>query len=633
MQRNYWEKTLATRIGRRRALMGAAAMSGAAAFLAACGGDDDDGGGGNSGGSSVGGTGGGSATGASGSNGLVTESVDTTAQAVRGGTLKSYLTADTSTLDPNTSSFTLNPIAGHAVGNLIMEKPGHLGPPEGELVGDMADGWEESPDRLEITIKLKPNIKWHNIAPVSGRSADIEDVMFSWNRYAETSPIASLSYNGRNSKAPILSVTNVDSSTLLVKLKEPLSYALRYFANFGATSGNLVMMPKEADGGYDPRSKLIGHGPYSLSAIEPSVRYEVTRNPEHWDAESYYVDKIDMPIVPEYATRLAQLKAGGIHRLIMESSLGRDVLSSKEDAPKLGIYQTDFTASGTVLVFGQLPAGKSPFLDERVRQALSMGIDRDAWIDARYNVSYFESNGLPVETRWNSHMTSNWDGYWLDPQGSEFGENAKYFQYNVQEAKALLSAAGYPNGFDVKSNYPVEGFSLASTAEPTDGLFQDLGIKITVNNPGYQTDYVPNYRDGHGQYEGWTYATVLGTLPNVIHPVAALVAEYWPNGGDAFRGFSANGTNDQSGDPALSAMLEKARLEADPDALSTQLAEVQRYLAKTMWGLLVPGGATSFNMSWPAVRNHRTYRRTHNGNWQEFDAYKLWLDETQPPLS
>jgi ABC-type transport system substrate-binding protein len=390
-------------------------------------------------------------------------------------------------------------------------------------------------------------------------------------------------------------------------------------------------MPREAEGGFDPRGQIIGHGPYELSAAEPSVRYAMKRNPEYWDAGSYYIDEINMPIVSEYSARLAQLKAGNIHRIVMESSLAQDLLAAKRDQPQLGIYQTDLTAPGSVIVFGQLPAGKSPFLDERVRQAFSMGIDRDTWISARYNVDYFESNGLPTETRWNSHMTADWTGYWLDPKGKDFGENAKYFQFNLAEAKKLLTAAGYANGFNVTSNYPTQGFSLSSTAEPTDGMIRELGLKVNVNTPGYQNDYVPNYRDGRGQFEGYTYATVLGTLPNVIHPVAALVAEYWPRGGTAFRGFSANNTNDRAGDPKLSAMLEKARLEADDKALRSQLHEIQRYLAKSMWGLLVPGGSTSFNMAWPAVRNHRTYRRTRNGNFQEFDPYKIWIDKTQPP--
>jgi peptide/nickel transport system substrate-binding protein len=612
MQPNYWTDSLRRRVTRRRAVLGAASAAGAAAFLAACGGSGNN-------------------KSPTTKSDLVEESKDTTAQAVRGGTLKTYMPSDVPSLDPSTASFPLNFVAGYVLGTLLNEKPGYLGPPQAELYGDLAQSWEESPDRLQIAIKMKPNVKWHNKPPVNGRRADIDDVLFSWKRYTARSPIASLSYNGANPDAPVLAVNAADSSTIVIKLKEPLSYALRYFAEFGSLSGNLVMLPKEADTGFDPRGQMIGHGPYELSAVEPSVRYAVKRNAEYWDADSYFIDQVDLPVVPEYATRLAQLKAGGIHRMVAEGGLARDALVTKQDQPQLRIYQTDLTAGGTVLVFGQLPVGKSAFLDERVRQAISMGIDRDTWISARYNVDYFEQNGLPTETRWNSHMTADWDDYWLDPKGKEFGENAKYFQFNLAEAKKLLAAAGYANGFNVTSNYPVQGFSLASTAEPTDGMLRELGLKISVNTPGYANDYIPNYRDGRGQFEGWTYATVLGTLPNVIHPVAALVAEYWPRGGTAFRGFSAGGVNDQSGDPKLSGMLEKARLESDTKALKSQIQEIQRYLAKAMWGLLVPGGATSFNMAWPAVRNHRTYRRTRNGNFQEWDPYKLWLDKTQPP--
>ena len=67
---------------------------------------------------------------------------------------------------------------------MINEKPGYLEPPKGELYGDLAQSWEVSPDRLTITIKIKPDIKWHNKAPVNGRKVDIDDVIFSWKRYA-----------------------------------------------------------------------------------------------------------------------------------------------------------------------------------------------------------------------------------------------------------------------------------------------------------------------------------------------------------------------------------------------------------------------------------------------------------------
>lgn len=121
-------------------------------------------------------------------------------------------------------------------------------------------------------------------------------------------------------------------------------------------------------------------------------------------------------------------------------------------------------------------------------------------------------------------------------------------------------------------------------------------------------------------------------MPLVLHPVASPVADYWPQGGIAFRGFSAGGSNNKSGDPALYTMLEKARREFDDKALKSQLADIQKYLGKAMWGLIAPGGAIGFNMAWPAVMNHRTYRRTRQGNASEWDPYKIWLDRTKPPF-
>jgi hypothetical protein len=80
-------------------------------------------------------------------------------------------------------------------------------------------------------------------------------------------------------------------------------------------------------------------------------------------------------------------------------------------------------------------------------------------------------------------------------------------------------------------------------------------------------------------------------------------------------------------------MLEKARLEFDEKALRTQLHDIQRYLAKSMWGLNTPGGASSFKVGWPAVRNNNVWRRTRQGGFSQWDPYQLWMDQTQPPFA
>src|SRR5690606_16708842 len=127
------------------------------------------------------------------------------------------------------------------------------------------------------------------------------------------------------------------------------------------------------------------------------------------------------------------------------------VLDIKKDQDRIALYQTPIAAVGTTTFFGfqAEPADKSPFRDERVRQAWFLSIDTDLYLDAFANVSKFADEGLPVDTKWNSAMLpSDYAGWYLDPQSDDFGENAKFYAYDLTEAKALLSAAGFPNGLD-----------------------------------------------------------------------------------------------------------------------------------------------------------------------------------------
>src|SRR5690606_4967374 len=225
---NYWDRTLARRITRRRAVASAGGTA-LTTFLVACGADDGSNSGpsatttSGSGTGSTGGTGGGNGA----SNELVTQPVDTFAQAVPGGTLKEVVDAESQTLDPARPQPNLNRIGTYLFSTMLVQAPGHLKAADPtEMSPDFAEGWEISPDRMQITLKLRPEVHWHNKAPVNGRLADIDDVLFSWNRYVELSPFALLADNGTNPDAPILSVNAADNNTITVQLDHPLAYAL-----------------------------------------------------------------------------------------------------------------------------------------------------------------------------------------------------------------------------------------------------------------------------------------------------------------------------------------------------------------------------------------------------------------------
>jgi hypothetical protein len=68
-----------------------------------------------------------------------------------------------------------------------------------------------------------------------------------------------------------------------------------------------------------------------------------------------------------------------------------------------------------------------------------------------------------------------------------------------------------------------------------------------------------------------------------------------------------------------------------PSILSQkQVQEIQRHLAKSMWGLMLPGGATSYDLAWPALKNFGVYR-VKQGASPVWNAYRLWIDNTLPP--
>jgi ABC-type transport system substrate-binding protein len=504
------------------------------------------------------------------------------------------------------------------------------------LEGLLAQSYEVAADGLQITFKLRPNAKWHPVDPVNSRAVDAEDVVFSLNRHAEVAPLRSLVWNAASPGGFALAPESPDSSTVVVKLTEPIAYAPNWFAAFGSFTGQILMFPKEmADPNVvDVRNKAIGTGPWYLAEHRPSIGFTLKRNEDYWDPDYALVDEIQMPIIPEYAARVSQLVAGEIHFASRPTDIVRatDVLQTKKDQEKLLMYESGNTPAVSVMTFGW--QGEDRFKDERVRQAISMAFDRDLDIEVRYNADEFEKAGIPIRSSWNSHLGARdeWisTGWFLDPQGSEFGPNAQYFQYNLEEAKKLLAAAGHPDGFDMKFFYPnAPQFNRQSVVEPYHFYLQELGLNvIDAGQTDYTQDYIPNNRDASGAFDGLAYHSVTGTIPSVVAPTSQLVAEHLPSSGVTFHGYSLGGGGGKTGDPTLVEILEKAKIEQDIEAQKALVIEAQRHLGKAMWNLLEPGGATGYWFAWPAVKNFRVWESS-NAVWEK---YQIWLDTTQAPF-
>ena len=119
------------------------------------------------------------------SSGLISAPVDTSKTAKRGGVLKASANTDVPTFDAFTVSVpNRQPVLG-GYSRLLQLKPGYMQGATGEVIGDLGESWELAPDRSTLTFKLRQGALNAPVAPVNGRAMDAQDVLYSWNRFAQ----------------------------------------------------------------------------------------------------------------------------------------------------------------------------------------------------------------------------------------------------------------------------------------------------------------------------------------------------------------------------------------------------------------------------------------------------------------
>jgi ABC-type transport system substrate-binding protein len=533
----------------------------------------------------------------------------------------------------------LNIYNGLAYESLVRNKPG-IGEPSSftEVLPNLSESWELSLDKLTLTFKLRQDVKWQDIDPVNGRAFDSSDVVASIKRYEAGTGNAAANMNSRNPDAPIVSVEATDPYTVVYKLNEPTSFIMQRLANM-ITGEVGAIYPKEAGDGFDPKNGQIGTGAFQLDTFTPSSKIIYKKHPQYWNKDAGFLDGIDIPFIGEYATWLAQIRTGSIYANPGGNATIRpdDILPMKKDVPALNMYaytrpNNNFTP-GFTQRFGWLPLnGKpSPFLDTRVRQAVSMALDRDGYLDAFNNVSKFEDQGLPVETYYYTSM-----GYipnvTLDPRDSSFGDNAKYFEFNLEEAKKLLSAAGFDGGFAYTNhwpNTPAFGASFPDQIAVIEDGNRALGLEVTSDPLDYNLGYLPNFVTKRGQHEGILISLGAVTSPN---PTDYYVWRYYSKSGATSGSILGDlGSGDGAGDPKVDDFIDKAKAEFDADKNASIIGDLQRYLAGLCYTVGSPGNSSEFDLAWPAVRNHQTYQQDSRSITSFY--YEWWLDTTKAPLA
>ncbi len=449
----------------RRRLLASAGATGAGTaglLLAGCGDDGD-------------GPGEGVATPTAGANATPTPT-DPFAGARRGGTLKIDSSNDPPSIDPyGNTSFLTKEFAAFAYSRLYKFKTGP-GIAAGSVrpTPDIASRAEASPDGLKWTITLRPGVKFHDRAPVSGRAVTTDDVKYSWGRATTTPNAAQLDF--------VAKAEFPDPQTAVFTLKAPNVAFLDALAD----TNLLWIMPVESDGRFDPAKTAIGSGPWMLESYTPSVGHKWKKNPAWYETGFPLMDGVDVAIIPEYANRLTQFRAGNTDATGLAAADLIDLKQQNKDVILSGVL----SRQASYIYFDSDPG--SPWRDERVRQAVSMALDRDALNDLAYEVKKLRNAGLDVINAWNNVIPAGMTRFWLDPQSADHGETGKYFKFAPDEAKKLLALAGFANGFPATFQYAgsVYGKDFNDIAEASANFLQAIGIKVTIDVQDYNSKYI-----------------------------------------------------------------------------------------------------------------------------------------------
>lgn len=542
-----------------------------------------------------------------------TAAKDTSKAAKKGGAYKSVAIQDEATLDPLTTIRGAGSDGGAellAYSKLLREKgvPGGASAPVYE--SDIAESWEMADGGLRLTVKLRPNAKWDPREPTNSRPVNADDVVYSWNKMAKLSPYRSLLSYAADPVAGIESVTKVDDRTVVYRMAFPWSPLLPALAY-----GPHQIAPIEAEDKFDIRRDVRGSGPWMLQDYRASAFFNWKRNPNYYDQSVPYLDSVEEPIVTEDATKLAQFKAKNIWDILPNTD---DVLTIRRETPSLLMYKGQLGLGGKHLFLSSNPG--SPFLDVRVRRAVSMAVDREAYADAYSNSSKFAAAGLDVPFFLDNFIPAGMAPYWIDPRGKDMGDAAKFFQHNVSDAKALMSAAGLGNGLDLRLRFTSPHLTERDATIISD-MLTSIGIKSKLEAAERVTVFNTQILPSGGKFPG-----DMSGLARAIgfDPGAGLYRTNHSKGANTGSAF------DDDGQRQIDAAIEKVLKEVDPQKNAALIKELQKQLGMYQGSIPFNYQSPPVSFTWPWVKNYGVFTATPvgAGTSRRLVYHNLWIDES-----
>jgi oligopeptide transport system substrate-binding protein len=454
------------------------------------------------------------------------------------------------TIDPALST----DVSAAKVQGACLEGLVKLGKKPGEIIPGVAKSWKVSEDGKEWTFNLRKNAKWSN-----GDSVTANDFVFGFRRVLEPATAAQYSYmlyyiknaeqynKGKIKDFAKVGATAVDDYTLKLDLEKPCPFFLQLITNAIYAPLNEKFYKIAGDKFALEADKLLYNGPWMLTEWIHGGKFVFKKNPYYWNKEFPNVPDMTFLLVPDPNTAANMFRSGNLDM----TEISGDQLPQFKDSGEVhtvpsGVY------------YLQMNTTNKFFKNEKIRQAISMAINRDVLSKfIRKDGSTGAFAYVPPGTAGNKGETFR----------EEFGSN--FLKFNIEKAKKLLKEG-------LKEINFTGTMKVTLLLDQTDDrrrdaqfiqeeLHKNLGIDVTLEPNTFQSRLQKSLsRNYDFVYGGW--------LPDYNDPLTYI--ELWySTGGNNHSGWS-NTEFDKLVDTASSSNDNKIRMNAMAKAEQIMLKEL-----------------------------------------------------------
>ncbi len=365
-------------------------------------------------------------------------------------TLRIGLAEDPDALDPSTARTYVGRIVFSAFCDKLFDIDEKL-----NIVPQLALSHETSADGKEVTIKLRPGVKFHDGEPFNAEAAK-----FSLDRHL-TLPVSFR----KPELAALDHVEVVDPLTIKLVLKTPYSPLIAQLTD----RAGMMVSPKAAK---EEGDKFGLHpvcaGPYRFVERVQQDRIVFEKFADYWNKDNVFIDRIVFLPIVDATVRLANLRSGGLD--LIERVLATDIKDVRAD-PKLKLSTAlELGYMGLTINVGNDKNKGGLSQSEKVRQALELSIDRDAINQVVFNGEFTPGN------------------QWVSPEHPYYQKAFPIPKRDVEKAKALLKEAGVKLPVSVDLMVP-KGAENESVAQVIQSMAAEAGFDLKIRLIEFATSF------------------------------------------------------------------------------------------------------------------------------------------------